>query len=126
MGYEEALEKARNKRDQASYLSETLRNPGLIKIWDEIADWLSTVIYLAEKGLAALREQEQSNEPLTYSQLWDMKGEPVWIVWPDGRVKSQWWIVGSHEWHMMDFYDSQSAREYGSVWMAYRKPPKGE
>ena len=71
-------------------------------------------------AIAALREQEQSNEPLTFEQLWDMHGEPIWIVWLDGRIKSKWWIVGSHEWHMMEFTDAQSAKEYGTVWIAYR------
>lgn len=70
-------------------------------------------------AIAALQEQEQ-NEPLTLEQLRDMHGEPVWIVWPDGRIKSKWWIVGSSEWHLMEFMGSQSEKEYGTVWIAYR------
>lgn len=76
-------------------------------------------IKAVDMAIAALREQEQ-NEPLTLEQLRDMRGEPVWIVWPDGRIKSKWWIVGSSEWHMMEFTGSQSEKEYGTVWIAYR------
>lgn len=74
----------------------------------------------------AVNVQHIVNEPLTYAELWDMSGTPVWIVWPDGRIRSQWWIVGSHEWNMMDFYDSTSAKDYGKVWLAYRHKVKEE
>ena len=83
-----------------------------------------TDLYLMDKAfvLAALREKiaRAKNEPLTIEELRQMNGEPVWIAWPDGRIKNHWWIVGSIEWHMMDFDDSCSIRDYGKVWIAYR------
>lgn len=62
------------------------------------------------------------NEPLTLEDLRNMKGEPVWIVWPDGRIASQWWIVGSSQWYMMEF-DDDGQRDYGTKWIAYRRNP---
>lgn len=62
------------------------------------------------------------NNPLTFEELRNMKGEPVWIVWPDGRIASQWWIVGSARWHMMEF-DDDGQRDYGTNWIAYRRNP---
>ena len=64
------------------------------------------------------------NKPLEYLEVFDMRGEPVWIVWPDGRIKDRWWIVGSHEWNVMDFDDNLSAKDYGKVWVAYRRKPE--
>ncbi len=78
----------------------------------------------ARMAVDALREQEQSNEPLTWEELRKMDGEPVWVVWPDGRIASQWWIVGSLAWYMMEFFEEHSAMVYGTDWIAYRKPPK--
>lgn len=75
-------------------------------------------IKAVDMAIAALREQ--SNEPLTLEQLRNMHGEPVWLVWPDGRIKSKWWIVGSPEWRLIEFMGSQVAREYGTGWIAYR------
>ena len=62
--------------------------------------------------------------PLTLEELRQMEGEPVWIVWPDNRIKSKWWIVGNYDWHMMEFSDPLTERRYGSVWIAYRHKPK--
>lgn len=61
---------------------------------------------------------KRGNAPLTYDELQQMKYEPVWIVWPDGRIKSRWWLVGRADWYMMGF---DCRKDYGKVWIAYRK-----
>ena len=121
MNYTDALDKARAKRDQACYLAETLKSPGLVKIWDEIADWLSLVIYLAEKGLEAL--QEEPNEPLTEEELHRMYGKPVYIV--QGDVS--WWDIvkwASPEYVYTEVEGSLLVSECGKEWVAYRHKPK--
>lgn len=82
---------------------------------------------MAAIALEALREQELArnshdvaracNDPLTLEGLRQMNGEPVWIVWIDGRIVSRWWIVGGHEWNFMGFPDDM--KDYGKTWLAY-------
>lgn len=72
----------------------------------------------ARAAVDALRAQQQPNAPLTLDELREMGGEPVWIVWPGGRIGSQWWIVGNSDWHMMEFDDRN---DYGKTWVAYRR-----
>ena len=67
--------------------------------------------------------EEKANEPLSLEQLRQMDGEPVWIVWPDGRIDSRWWIVGNHDWHLMEFFDPYAVPDYGKTWIAYRRKP---
>lgn len=71
-------------------------------------------------GFNRVEIDQVKNAPLTPEDLRNMKGEPVWIVWPDGRIASQWWIVGSSDWHMMEF-DDDGQRDYGTTWIAYRR-----
>lgn len=66
------------------------------------------------------------NAPLTLDELREMDGEPVWIFWPDRRIKSHWWIVGNYDWAMMEFDEPAQERDYGKTWLAYRcKPEEG-
>lgn len=67
-----------------------------------------------------LREQ-QSNDPLSLDELRQMDGEPVWVVWLDGRLKSRWHIVGSSLWiEMFTEWDGAFSLDYGKTWLAYR------
>ena len=77
-------------------------------------------------ALDALREKAERDDPkpLTLEELRQMDGESVWIVWPDGRIKSQWWIVKSPDWYLMEFDDPIAEKRYGSVWIAYRHKPR--
>lgn len=70
------------------------------------------------------KSTQQPNAPLTMTELRQMDGEPVWIVWSDGRIKSKWWIVGSTDWRMMDFGEQYAQNDYGRVWLAYRRKPE--
>ena len=56
MSDEEAIKRAENELAQAIYNSETLNNPGLAKAYANKASYLSTLIYLAKKGLQAEKE----------------------------------------------------------------------
>jgi hypothetical protein len=79
-----------------------------------------------DMAIAALREQEEREnpKPLTAEELVQLKGEPVWIVWPDCRIANKWWIVDSYDWHLMEFNDYFMMRRYGETWIAYRHKPK--
>ena len=75
-----------------------------------------------DRAISALQERidREKNEPLRFEELREMDGEPVWLVWPDGRIKSRWWIVGSCDWRIMEFDDPIEQRRYGKTWLAYR------
>ena len=67
----------------------------------------------------------ESNEPLTMDELRQMNGEPLWVVWPDGRIKPQWFIVGSAFWiDMFVEWDGKIFLDYGKIWLAYRQKPE--
>lgn len=66
------------------------------------------------RGKSAI--QERGEAIIQYETLLTMKGQRVWIVWPDGRINARWWTVGGPEWNSMDFH---RRRDYGSVWRAY-------
>ena len=88
-------------------------------------------IYIGEAltmAIAALQEKAEREDPkpLTIEELRQMDGESVWIVWPDGRIKSQWWIVESVGWYLMEFSEPDMVKRYGEVWIAYRYKPKEE
>ena len=66
------------------------------------------------------REVTKKVEPLNLDELRQMDGEPVWVVWPDGRIKSQWFIVGSTFWiDMFVEWDGTLSKDYGKTWLAY-------
>ena len=54
-----SLETAKEKLNQASYLSESGSNPGLRQMNSNKAEWLKWVVYLAEHGLEALEEEDR-------------------------------------------------------------------
>ncbi len=67
-----------------------------------------------------LRERGR-NDPLSLDELRQMDGEPVWVVWLDGRLKSRWYIVGSSLWiEMFTEWDGAFSLDYGKTWLAYR------
>ena len=68
----------------------------------------------------------EQNAPLTLDELREMVGEPVWIVWPDSRIKSRWWIVGNYDWNTMGFFDTTLTYHCGKSWLAYRHKPEEE
>lgn len=83
-------------------------------------------IEMAELALSALRNKQKNNAPLTLDELREMDGEPVWIVWIDGRIESKWWIVGNYDWNMMEFFDTPMLGQCGKTWIAYRRKPEDD
>lgn len=86
-----------------------------------------------DMAVTALLEQDVTdkdvgkNDQLTLDELRKMDGEPVWVVWPDGRIKSQWFIVGSAFWiDMFVEWDGKLSWDYGKTWIAYRQKPEEE
>lgn len=66
-------------------------------------------------------QEKQRNDPLTLDELKKMDGEPVWVVWLDGRLRSRWHIVGSSLWiEMFIEWDGAFSPDYGKTWLAYR------
>ena len=57
---EEALDKATQELNHASYLSESGANAGIRKMNDNKVEWLRWVVYLAQKGL---EEEKRMSEP---------------------------------------------------------------
>lgn len=77
--------------------------------------------------------QQEENLPLTWDELKQMKGKPVWMEADGGKYKN-WFIVGNFfSWFAKEDFDAHvnlyrdgSAMEmskevYGSHWQAYRK-----
>ena len=81
-----------------------------------------------DMAIYALRQQErfgEANKALTLDELRKMDGEPVWVVWPDGRIKSQWFIISSTFWiEIFQEWDGTLSKDYGKTWLAYRQKPE--
>lgn len=89
-------------------------------VLDEAADAIGDL-------LAAL---DQPNEPLTWSELAEMEGQPVYIVEMGAR---RYWAlviyVGKDAAYLMIVHDPDDygGKElYGESWVAYRRPKEGE
>ena len=65
------------------------------------------------------RRAQQPNEPLTVDELRRMDGQPVWI---------DDWYQDFHGWELsvdaMDYLENRDLSQYGSQWLAYRRPPE--
>ena len=83
----------------------------------------------AERRIAALDMAidalDPPNEPLTFAELREMEGEPVWVEHNNGGgwLVIHWDYVGrittAHKACLLDY-------EYGRTWLAYRHPLEGE
>lgn len=120
MTREEAIKKANDKLGGLTYLSECSANPGLRKVYGNMADWLSKVIYLAEIGLKGQQEQER-NEPLTLDELREMDGEPVWVVLGQ---RASWCIVDAQCEAVFGKCCGCTFQEIGRHGAVYRRKPE--
>lgn len=73
------------------------------------------------------------NEPLTLEQLREMDGEPVWVkcLKPNKYINPpvRWRILEKSitgTFGVWDGEDNLIERNYGTDWLAYRRPPEGE
>ena len=73
------------------------------------------------------------NEPLTLEQLREMDGEPVWVK----CLKPSQYTDPPERWRILEksitghfgVWNGDCAlieRNYGTDWLAYRRPPEGE
>lgn len=97
--------------------------------------YISSVLLRAiEDGIAALRVQQQPNDPLTLDELREMNGDPVWIViidhdsFADKNDDFDGWGLCRKSWVRM--WDEKRAdlvrvdhqfEDYGKAWLAYRR-----
>lgn len=90
--------------------------------WDEIEPLREAI------ALLKTHPDNQPNEPLTLEELRGMAGQPVWIK--KGLEISEWAIVlGREDLFCLHFAVLRgqmrlAPKEYGTVWFAYRRPPK--
>lgn len=84
-----------------------------------------------KNGIAALREQEEREnpKPLTLDELRQMDGQPVYIVdlCQHGGFTTGWTVFSSHDICGFQIKSSNkmlSAYGYGERWLAYRSKPK--
>ena len=73
------------------------------------------------------------NEPLTLEQLRELAGEPVWVkcLKPNKYIDppTKWRILEKSIMGNFGVWDGECAlieRNYGTDWLAYRRPPEGE
>lgn len=84
----------------------------------------------AEDAISAL---SLPNELLTLEQLREMDGEPVWVkcLKPNKYIDppTKWRILEKSIMGNFGVWDGECAlieRNYGTDWLAYRRPPEGE
>ena len=73
------------------------------------------------------------NEPLTLEQLREMEGQPVWVkcLKPNKYINPpvRWRILEKSIMGTFGVWDGESClseRDYGTDWLAYRRPSEGE
>jgi hypothetical protein len=102
--------------------------------WDRIYDGAGITHWMplpAPPGEGNNVPNEPPNEPLTWNELGNMVGKPVYIVeLEDGE--SCWVLVHTVDdikalfVSAFDQYDYGNRELYGQTWLAYRRPPEGE
>ena len=63
------------------------------------------------------------NEPLTLKELREMDDEPVWCCPKNDSAKGSWMIVGPNGCENITSFAIYD--DYGTGWLAYRRPPEG-
>lgn len=91
---------------------------------DHFKDDAVCAAYIA--GLAALREQEEREnpKPLTIEELRQMKGEPVWVQGPGIPEYGRWAIVEDAFGNSLFLVNDFTCHDIGKTWEAYRYKPK--
>lgn len=98
-----------------------------------ISAWPESIMYKdwVQSAIATASTLTPPNEPLTWNELGNMVGKPVYIVeLEDGE--SCWVLVHTVDdikalfVSAFDQYDCGNRELYGQTWLAYRRPPEGE
>ena len=108
---------------------ERLLNTNVVR-QSKTASWLLDQVL---HDIQAMPTLTPPNEPLTLDELREMNGEPVWVkcLKPNKYINPpvRWRILEKSitgtfgVWHGED---SLIERNYGTDWLAYRRPPEGE
>lgn len=82
-------------------------------------------------ALLKTHPDNRPNEPLTLEALRGMSGLPVWVESPgvDREISGRWVIVdwvGLNTKTLFTRGNDFTCHDYGTVWVAYRRPPKEE
>lgn len=104
-------------------------------LWDKLKDALWYDNYdrdMAEKIVLDMPTLTQPNEALTIEQLREMDGEPVWVkcLKPNKYVNPpvRWRILEKSITGAFGVWDGEDGlieRNYGTDWIAYRRPQEG-
>lgn len=99
-------------------------------------NWIEQYKEAREKHQQAVIELKK-NPPLTWDELRQMEGKPVWIellnhgIWddPSHRVDSEWWVIGEvrkDDIILATYLDEMELCEedIGVLWKAYQKERK--
>lgn len=94
------------------------------------ASWLLDQVL---HDIQAMPTLTQPNEPLTLEQLREMDGEPVWVKCLEPNKYDnppvRWRILEKSIIGTFGVWGGESGlieRNYGTDWLAYRRPPEGE
>lgn len=109
---------------------------------DEAKKWLEKncenqytrmAVFGIMQSMPTVDYQKTPNEPLTLEQLREMDGEPVWVkcLKPNKYIDppTKWRILEKSIMGNFGVWDGECAlieRNYGTDWLAYRRPPEGE
>lgn len=106
---------------------------------DEAKKWLEEncenqytrmAVFGIMQSMPTVDYQETPNEPLTWSELAEMEGQPVYIV--EMGVRRYWALVthvGKDSADFVTVHDPDDYGDkglYGKSWVVYRLPPEGE
>lgn len=95
--------------------------------WDRIYDGAGITHWMplpAPPGEGNNVPNEAPNDPLTLKELREMDDEPVWCCPKNDSAKGSWMIVGPNGCENITSFAIYD--DYGTGWLAYRRPPEGE
>ncbi len=91
-------------------------------VWDRLAAYEDTG--LGPEEVQALIPPP--NDPLTLEELWEMDGEPVWVVQTDNLLPPFWGLIDAKDETVANSVYSATFEDYGTEWQAYRRRPEEE
>ena len=111
------------EKDALRYLKEYRDRKETLRNWTEKAISEQQNVADAYMLYKIASEKKQENLPLTWQELKQMEGKPVWLEFKDGR---KFWTVilradqiQDGSWMLIDHTDFYTKKD--DVWQAYRK-----
>lgn len=88
------------------------------------------LVSISSAAAGAAHQDAQPNEPLTLEELEKMDGQPVWVESPnvDRKHSGRWGIVDCVIVPNKTLFlkGDYPCHDYGTVWLAYRRPPTAQ